>query len=207
MTPIDYESPIPQFLLRGEDLLWVGRPRQGFFVRWWDPRLLVFGGIGLFFALRWAWRVALWSAGELGMSSAASARPSLLETALVAGAAALAWFTLDADARRRRAVWYGVTDQRILFAQMTRGVPSVIGIAYDELGEVTLRRHAHGTGTLGFTLRKPDPYMGHSDVILAAGGAFMDAVPAAAEVHDLIRDARERAPRRPPAQTRPYPVG
>ena len=93
---LEYETPIQPQLRPGEQLLWVGRPRQGFLVRSWDSVFIVVGLLWLACAMRWGWDTGWWLAWRLGLMGYWHP-PNLFEGFISLGGVALFtyWFAAD----------------------------------------------------------------------------------------------------------------
>jgi hypothetical protein len=191
---LDYESPIHQQLEPGERLLWVGRPRQGFFLRGSDafyiPFSIVWGG----FALFWETMVltslvrARGAAGVIGVVFALFGIPFVL----VGLHMMFGRFVLDA--RERGSTYYGVSDRRILIVsgRVSRNLAS---IELPRLPPLQLTEHRDGTGTITLLdpatrgRTGPRTWLG-GDTRFPAGAAMFERVAEAVDVFRTIREAQ-----------------
>ncbi len=128
-------------LLRGEKIVWRGRPRQGAMLTARDvfliPFSLIWGGFAIF-----------WEANVLRMPNA----PAMMALfgapfALVALFAVFGRFYFDAWIRAQ--VFYALTDRRVLILR-TRPTTNFQSINLDRLPEANLSETSDGRGTIRF---------------------------------------------------------
>lgn len=178
---LEYDSPFLRLLQPGEDLLWVGRPRQGYIFRSWDPLLLGW----LYIVLQSVW-TTLTSMIDSGFFF--HFRP--FQIIVLIGGGALFIYRYHFDAKRRAATWYALTSRRVLFVLTRRDVPSFIAVPYDNITDVDLLEHRDASGVITLKLRQYDPYAGSSQVIggfTAPGRPMLEAVAPAREIYDLLQ--------------------
>lgn len=127
-------------LLKGETIVWSGRPRQGIMLTGRDLFLIPF-------SLLWGGFAIFWEASVL--STKAAAFMSLFGVPFVVIGLLLIFGRLPIDAWLRRRLHYALTDRRIL---ILREGPwsSFEAIALDRLPDVTLTESSHGRGTIRF---------------------------------------------------------
>jgi hypothetical protein len=152
MIVLNYDSAIQKYLKPGEQVLWVARPRQGWVFLWHNP-LIVVQIISAVLIAWWLMGVALW------MSGAGGPFPGVRLLGMNVGVVVFVAVTIRQfirDKRHRDGSWYAVTDQRLLFVLTTVRPESVIGIAYDEIVEVSAQqrvaRASPGEGALKLRL-------------------------------------------------------
>ena len=138
MTGVD---PFAGRLLRGENIIWRGRPQQGLMLAGRDglliPFSLVWGGFAIF-----------WESTALRLRNA----PVLM--VLFGGVFVLVGLFLIFgrfifDAWIRAAVFYALTDHRILIFR-SRPSASFQSVSLDRLPEATLNETSDGRGTIRF---------------------------------------------------------
>ena len=90
---------LPRLLRPGEQLLWVGRPRQGLLFRTWDPMLPLLVA-WLLFVLLALWKT-LWSL----LTSFTVFPPRPLEILILLGGGSALGYRFYFDVRRRASTW------------------------------------------------------------------------------------------------------
>lgn len=178
-APADLERE----LSAGETLLWNGRPKQGLMLRPSDvlfiPFSLLWGGFALF------WETSVVTDGA-PFFFILWGIPFLLVAAYIT----VGRFFVDAYIRSKTS--YGVTNERILiitglFSRTVKTLP------LQTLGEISLRQHADGSGTITIGPEMPFAswYRGFAwpgmDQRLAP---VFEGIPEAKQVYELIRKAQ-----------------
>lgn len=141
-TSYDATAIIATYLAPGEQLLWAGRPKQGFAVRaldfWVVPFMICWSSAVVlsFFGL-------IRQEGQLTLSMIAVMVPILLLGVYML----LGRFWIDAKARSK--TFYGVTSQRVIIIDglISQQIHSII---LKEILEVQFTHRSDGTGTLEF---------------------------------------------------------
>ncbi|MBX7250892.1 MAG: hypothetical protein K1X50_02840 [Candidatus Promineofilum sp.] len=139
-------AAVKPHLRDGELLLWAGRPKQGFALRARDIGASV---IGILFVGPSMLRLA----SEV-LAANDRATPVWVAALLLAGVVGLArWiYGFVEDIRRRGALWYAVTDARVLFVT-GRELTYAEQLGLNELDSIKLSRRFDGTGTITFVSR------------------------------------------------------
>ncbi|MCW6510666.1 PH domain-containing protein [Lichenifustis flavocetrariae] len=141
MASGDAKSPsFAHYLLRGEEVVWWGRPRQGLLLTPRDalliPFSLLWGGFAIF------WETMVLRTEAPGFMALWGLPFVLVGLFLIFGR-----FFLDSWLRAR--IYYAVTKQRILIAR-SGPWPSFKALHLDRLPEVTLNEERAGRGTIRF---------------------------------------------------------
>lgn len=178
MIQLGYDRPFHRYLLPNEQLLWVGRPRQGMMLRASDryaiPLTLCAG----------AWVIYC----GVGIMRPFTARRITeirwLGLPVIAIGLYLIIFRFIHDAWRRRHTWYALTDRRALFLYRGKTV-HLYGVDLVDTSEIELKEHADGAGTIVFIEPKVDPYWaGRVHAIASIGQSQQKSF-------EGIQDARE----------------
>jgi hypothetical protein len=157
---------IKQRLEAGERLLWWGQPKQGFILRKSDLYLIPL-------ALLWAGVAVFW--GTLVGSAAPWFFTALICIFLIQ--------TFYYDSWRRRRLYYGLTDRRVLIA--TPNSCRMLTLA--SLGEIMLEEGRNGEGTIAFG-REPLISFSFGPPAVPA----FERIPEARRVFAAIRQAQKR---------------
>jgi hypothetical protein len=196
MITLNYDSAIQKYLKRGEQVFWVGQPRQGWAFRWYN-RLVVLQMASAVIIAWWLIALALWMAGRGGPFPHTGSLPG--DVAIVACVAGTIWQQIH-DKRRRAGTWYAVTDRRLLFVLTTVRPESVIAIAYDEIVEISAHQRRYGAspgeGTLKIRLKEIDPYMAASTVLgyqMGVRTIVLETMPAVQDLCEMIDKRRALA--------------
>jgi len=192
--PLTYDSAIQKHLKPGERLLGVTRPHQGWAYRWHN-RLLFVQVAWALAALWWLLKLALWSAGSLGVDlGLPNAPPTGLHTVVVLAGGVVVVRQLLLDRQRRAGTWYAATDQRLLFVLTNVSPESVIAVEYGEITNLRLNRRddvpAPARDVISFDLKHVDPYLCNSTVLgyqIASGAVVLENVADARDLFELIR--------------------
>lgn len=178
-------------LVPGEQLLWAGRPKQGFALRGWDilhvPFAVLLAVVGTTFTI-----VELREPSE----------PGAIVFALLAALAGFygAFLRFFVDRWQRSQTFYAVTDQRAIILTK-EGRSYVHSVNLKTLKDVTYSRRSDGTGTIEFERPSYWTIQGRYDMGRGASLPFLEPMltPAfemivdAREVRDLILQARDAA--------------
>jgi hypothetical protein len=141
ITTSDSAGPFAERLLRGEKVIWRGRPQQGFMLTPKDayliPYSLVWGGFSIF-----------WESNVLRISNAPVFMPLFGATFVLIGLFMI-FGRFFVDGWIRAGVFYALTDRRIL---ILRSRPSVRfqSVNLGRLPETTLNETSNGRGTIWF---------------------------------------------------------
>ncbi len=134
------EDVIREKVSQSEQLLWAGRPRQGWVLRATDAFLIPFsvlwGGMAIF------WEAIVIAQGVPFFFALWGIPFVLIGLYLMLGRF---WM----DARRRAATTYGVTSERVVIVWGLLS-PSVKSLNIDTLTDVTLTERSSGAGTITF---------------------------------------------------------
>jgi hypothetical protein len=135
------DSPFAERLLRGEKVIWRGRPQQGLMLARRDALLIPF-------SLVWGGFAIFWESSVLRMPNAPVFMP-LFGAVFVLIGLFLIFGRFFVDAWIRTGVFYALTDRRIL---ILRSRPSVSfqAVSLDRLPEATLNETSNGRGTIRF---------------------------------------------------------
>ena len=182
-----------KYLKPGEQVLWVGRPRQGWAFRWYNRLVVVQIACAVVIAW-WLMSVILWMSGRGGPFPGSGNIPlDIMVAACVAGTIR----QQIKDKQRRAGTWYAVTDQRLLFVLTTVRPESVIGVPYDQIVEISAHprfdRASPGEGTLKFRLKAIDPYLSGSTVLsyqISAREIVLETVPDVQEFYEQVQKQR-----------------
>jgi hypothetical protein len=183
----------PEDVIRGElgpseQLLWAGRPRQGFVLRATDafviPFSIMWGGFAIF------WEATVIATGAPFFFAVWGVPFVLAGLYIMVG-------RFWVDARQRTATVYGVTSERavIVSGVFARGVKS---LSIDTLTDVSLAERAGGAGTITFG---SVPYMHWWYAGVGLPGFGQQAVPSfdlpdgARSVYEIVRGAQRAAKR------------
>ena len=145
MSAFQSFQPFQRYLLTGERILWSGQPRQGLALSGRDafliPFSLLWGGFAIFWnAMVWLAPIDSNSGSGPGWFFKLWGLPFLvIGLYLIAG-------RFFHDARIRKKLFYGVTDQRVL---VLRG-HKITSLDIHRLPRLELSEHRDGTGTLAF---------------------------------------------------------
>lgn len=188
-----YDTPFDKHLRPGEQLRWVGRPRQGWRYRWTNRLLIVEIGMAVF-SLIWLTKFANWCAFTAGFNLGLPLdRPSLRSSILVLlFASVLAW-QLISERRRRAGTWYAVTDRRVLFVLTTVVPQSVIGVEFDQIAQISRNTFMEMFGprdAILLKLKDIDPYMAGSRVLgyqMSARMIFLEDLENPREFYEQLR--------------------
>jgi hypothetical protein len=180
---LGYDRPFQRYLLPNEQLLWVGRPRQGVMLRadeWYTiPMTLCWGGFLIFVGKKLIGPGGvrrMISIGILGLA------------AMTIGVYAIV-LRFFHDAWRRKHTWYALTDRRALILYVgTRD--HLYGVDFVDTSDIRLKEHARARGTITFIEPKFDPYW-DSGIGQSQHKSF-DEIENAAEVYALIDQTRTR---------------
>lgn len=170
----ELEDRIRGELGKGEKLLWVGCPRQGFLLRAADAFLIPFsilwGGFAIF------WEVGVLAAGAPWFFALWGIPFVLVGLYLMFG-------RFLVDARQRAATVYAVTSERVVIVSglFARQVKS---LAIDTITELSLTERGNGGGTI--TFGPVPPFYGRS-----VGSGWPDAGHLAVPTFELATDARQ----------------
>ena len=134
-------DPFAERLLRGEKVVWSGRPKQGLMLTGRDGFLIPFGLLWGGFAVFWEWNVLRMPNAPVVMI-VFGAPFVLIGLFMIFG-------RFFVDAWLRRSVFYALTDRRVL---ILRSRPSVSfqSISLDRLPEATVNESSDGSGTIRF---------------------------------------------------------
>jgi hypothetical protein len=134
-------DPFAGRLLRGENVIWRGRPRQGLMLNRSDAYLIPF-------SLLWGGFAIFWEANALRTPNAAPFTDVFGAVfALVGLFMIFGRFFFDAWIRAR--ISYALTDRRILIFR-SRPAVSFQSVSLDRLSEATLEETSAGHGTIRF---------------------------------------------------------
>ena len=134
-------DPFVERLLRGEKVLWRGRPQQGLMLTRRDALLIPF-------SLAWGGFAIFWELSVLRMPNAPLFM-ALFGAVFVLIGLFMIFGRFFVDAWIRTGVFYALTDRRIL---ILRSRPSVSfqSVNLDRLPEATLNENSNGRGTIRF---------------------------------------------------------
>jgi Bacterial PH domain len=181
---IETQRQITSELNSGERLIWTGRPGQGLIVRGRDAFPFIFG-------LFW---LTLFIAAILWPGQRGNHPPPPPFAAVFLGVGLYVTFgRFLIDARRRRATYYGLTNERmiILSGVFRRKVRS---LNLRSLSEVTLNQRRDGSGTIAFGGSESLWFMHGMDFWApGAGTNALERIPNARQVYDQIRAAQRDA--------------
>jgi hypothetical protein len=193
---LTYDTAIHKHLLPGEQLLWVGRPRQGWAYRWSNRLFLVQLAVGVM-SLVWLAEIANWGASALGIDLRLPlGRPSLRFSTMVMFLGGVTMWQLYRDRRRRAGTWYAVTDRRVLFVLTSVTPQSVIGVEFDEIASVSLNAGMDVLAPLNaviLRLKSVDPYLLNSKVLGYQMGNNLIVLEALEEPQEFCERVRRRA--------------
>jgi hypothetical protein len=134
-------DPFAERLVRGEKVIWRGRPQQGLMLTRRDGLLIPF-------SLVWGGFTIFWESTVLRMPTAPTFM-ALFGAAFVLVGLFLMFGRFFLDAWIRSGVFYALTDRRIL---ILRSRPSISfqSVNLDRLPEATLNETSNGRGTIRF---------------------------------------------------------
>lgn len=164
---------LQQRLAPGEPLLWQGAPRQGLLWRSED-------WLGVVFSAAWL---------AIGAWIADGDRLVLVPFGLVALYVLVVRFFVQARVRAGQA--YGLTSARILIFSRRKKGGGIRSIPLDAIGEILLRDHGDGSGTLRFGDIRPGA--GATSELRDTkplAPAYFDSIPDATVVCERIRSLR-----------------
>jgi hypothetical protein len=170
----------------GERLLWAGQPAQGLRLQTADLFLVPF-------SLLWTGFVIFWE--FMAISSRAPMFFRLWGLPFLAVGLYLTAGRFFADARRRSATCYGLTDRRILI-RTGSSTPTLKSLPLAGLQDITLQEGPDGRGTIIFG-PFPSPY-----AVLGASGwpgrgrfqlPLFDSIPDVKRVYQELREAQAAA--------------
>ena len=200
MPVLSYDSPFQKHLRPGEQLRWVGRPRQGWRHRWLHRGFLL-QIAGAVVAFIWLAKFAKWCLSAAGIELALPLAPPTTRLTLFAFAfVSFTTWHLFSERRRRAGTWYAVTDRRVLFVLTSVRPESVVGVELDELSQVSLNAAAEFPGPTSaviLKLKQIDPYMAGSGVLgyqMASNAIFLEDLEDPKEFVDQIVAARLAPP-------------
>ncbi len=127
-------------LLRGERIVWSGRPGQGLIL---VPRDLIL----IPFSLAWCGFAVFWTVEAT--SSGAPGFFDLWGGMFVCVGLYCVFGRFAFDAWIRRGIHYAVTDRRVLIVR-SRPFPKFTAIAIDPRSDISLDERSHGRGTIRF---------------------------------------------------------
>jgi hypothetical protein len=192
MIALNYDSAIQKYLRPGEQVFWVGQPRQGWAFRWWN-RLVFVQILSAVIISWWLMSIVLWIIRADGPFPVRMGPGNIMVLTCVG---ATVWQLIH-DKQRRANTWYAVTDQRVLFVLTNVWPESVIGIEYNEIVEVSAHgrfdRATPGEGTLKILLKSGDPYIAASTVLgyqVSAREIVLETVPDVQDFCDWIEKRR-----------------
>ena len=164
-------------LLKGENVLWWGRPAQGIMLTARD-------GVLIPFSLFWIVFTIVWESSAL--KSPAPFPFALFGLPLVLGGLFLIFGRFLLDSWLRSRMVYALTDRRVLIARSPPW-PSFKSVNLDRLPEATLNEGANGRGTIRFGLQGPMwGRMGNGGT-LGAWVASLDPTPQFLGIDDVQR--------------------
>lgn len=187
------EAEISKELGKGEQLLWVGKSRQGIFFRGSDILLIPF-------SLMWGGFAIFWESMALSgfLNGQASKAPSGFQFifplfgvpfVLVGLYIILGRFIVDSKQRER--TFYGITTQRIiiksgLFSRSTKS------LNLRSLSDISLSERSDGSGTITFGATNPFNSWFSAGSWPGAGkqSPSFDTIPNAKKVYEIIRKAQ-----------------
>ena len=135
------ENPFSGHLLRGEKIVWRGRPRQGLMLTGRDLFLIPF-------SLMWGGFAIFWESSVLKMPHA-SIFMALWGIPFVLIGLFMIFGRFFFDAWVRASVFYAVTDHRVLVFR-SRPSQNFRSVSLDRLPEVNLEESSAGRGTIRF---------------------------------------------------------
>lgn len=166
----------------GEQLLWFGRPRQGFFFRKTDALIIPF-------SLLWFGFAIFWNAGVWSKDTPMFFRLWGMPFLIVGFYYVFGRFIVDIFQRKK--TYYGVTNERIvivsgLFSQATKF------ISLKGLNEITFEEKSNGIGTITFGRDAPESssswFQSNNRVVYAPN---FEQIPQAKNVYEIIRNAQK----------------
>jgi hypothetical protein len=135
------DSPFAERLLRGEKVIWRGRPQQGLMLTRRDALLIPF-------SLVWGGFTIFWESTVLRMQNVPLFM-ALFGAVFVLIGLFLIIGRFFVDAWIRTGVFYALTDRRILILR-SRPSMSFQAVSLDRLPEATLNETSNGRGTIRF---------------------------------------------------------
>ena len=135
------DSPFAERLLRGEKVIWRGRPKQGLMLTRRDALLIPF-------SLVWGGFTIFWESTVLRMQNVPLFM-ALFGAVFVLIGLFLIIGRFFVDAWIRTGVFYALTDRRILILR-SRPSMSFQAVSLDRLPEATLNETSNGRGTIRF---------------------------------------------------------
>lgn len=134
-------DPFAERLLRGEKVVWSGRPKRGLMLTGRDGFLIPFGLLWGGFAVFWEWNVLRMPNAPVVMI--------VFGVPFVLIGLFMIFGRFFVDAWLRQSVFYALTDRRVL---ILRSRPSVSfqSISLDRLPEATVNESSDGSGTIRF---------------------------------------------------------
>jgi hypothetical protein len=160
MPVLAYDSAVAKHLRSGEQLLWVGRPVQGYIYRWRNRVVIVQVTLALL-VLGWAAKWGYWAIESLAQHTTVNWLPARFYFLLAVCAGMIYWHLIT-ERNRRAGTWYAVTDRRILFILTTENPQSVFSTTFDEIARIELCPVAPWSSAVivSVKLKQIDPYMG-----------------------------------------------
>lgn len=177
------QQVIQSKLLGGENLLWFGRPRQGFLFRKSDMMMVPF-------SLLWCGFAVFWNTGVWYSDAPIFFRIWGLPFLVIGFHFVFGRFILDIFQRRK--TYYGLTNERViivsgLFSQTTKAVD------LRGLNEVTLEELNNGLGTITFGRDEVDGsnswIQGNQSKVISAPN--FEQIPDSKNVYERIRSAQK----------------
>ncbi len=178
-VPTDAYAALTPYLHPGEQLLWAGRPKQGFALRGWDilhlPIAIFAAAVGTILTVI-----------ELREPSEPGAIVAALIMALAGYYAAVVRFFVDRW--QRSLTYYAVTDQRAIL--LTKESPDYVrSVNLETLKKITYSRRSDNTGTLEFDRPGIGTMQGRYDMWRGASLPFLE--PELTPAFEMIADARQ----------------
>lgn len=167
-----------------EQLLWFGRPRQGFFFRKSDALLIPF-------SLMWGGFAIFWNAGVWFSDAPIFFR--LWGIPFLVVGLYMIFGRFFVDVRQRKKTFYGVTNERIiiisgLFDQ------SVKSLSLQTLTDITMEEFTNGLGTITFGTPNTTNSFGNNNFPFGRKREEVvpnfDQIPQAKSVYETIRNAQ-----------------
>jgi hypothetical protein len=179
----DEKRIITSQLSSNEQLLWFGRPRQGFFFRKSDS-------ITIPFSLLWCGFAIFWNTGVWTSNAPIFFRIWGIPFLIVGFYYVFGRFIVDIFFRKK--TYYGVTNERIiivsgLFSQETKS------INMKGLNEITFEENSNGLGTIIFGRDEIDNsnswFRSNQNKVISAPN--FEQIPQAKSVYETIRSAQK----------------